>query len=223
MEDIKESYIAIPKPVPMSEARLALFSKHIPENALDSRLLTEEACKTYGVLWDTTSQHWVLPIREWNTFRLMGWQEKGFRNRYFKNRPTGIAKSKTMFNPISGHRVDYSMPRMIVVESPLDAVRLHSAGITGGVATFGTSVSPDQLDIMRKADELIFAFDNDAPGRTAALRMLDLSRKTGFECKFFNYGEMLHKDIGEMNDIQIAQGLETAKHCVLGKAAILGA
>jgi len=218
MEQVKDSYIVIPKPVPMSEARLALYSKHIPEDALDSRLLTEEACMYYGILWDTDNSRWILPIRSWGDNSLMGWQEKGYRERYFKNRPTGISKSKTLFNNYVHNYEDC----MIIVESPLDAARLHSAGIEGGAATFGTSVSPEQLQLMRKTDNLIFAFDNDDPGRTAALRMLDLSRKTGFECKFFNYSGVDHKDIGEMTTIAIRKGIETAKHCVLGKSAILG-
>jgi DNA primase len=75
---------------------------------------------------------------------------------------------------------------------------------------------------MRETENLIFAFDNDAPGRTAALRMLDLCRKTGVECKFFNYDGVEYKDIGEMTDNFIHRGIEAAKHCVLGKAAILG-
>lgn len=218
MEDIKDSYIAIPKPVEMSEARLALFSTHVPNNALDGRLLLDESCEKYGVLWDTTNSRWILPIRTWEDNKLMGWQEKGYKERYFKNRPVGIAKSKTMFH---SHSTNYAN-RMIVVESPLDAVRLHAAGLEGGVATFGTAVSPEQFKIMRETEDLIFAFDNDAPGRTASLRMLDLCRKTGMECKFFDYSGVDLKDIGEMTDNVIHRGVERAKHSVLGKAAILG-
>jgi len=223
MEDVKESYIAIPRPVPMSEARLALFSHSIPKNALDSRLLYQESCEAFGVLWDTNTSRWILPIYSWDQDSLMGWQEKGFRDRYFKNRPTGILKSKTVFfSAVSRYAHNAYDDLMVVVESPLDAVRLHSAGITSGVATFGTSVSPDQFAIFRSTKKLVFAFDNDDPGRTAALRMLDISRKTGVECHFINYNGIDKKDIGEMTDEEIIQSLSSAKHCVLGKAAILG-
>ena len=224
MEEIKDSYIAIPKPVPMSEARLALFSNHIPTNALDSRLLTQEACSDFGVLWDKDSARWILPIRSWNEEdHLMGWQEKGFHERYFKNRPTGMAKSKTVFySNVSRYIQNEYNDMMIVVESPLDAVRLGSMGIPNGVATFGTSVSPEQFAIFRTTKRLIFAFDNDDPGRATSLRMLDLCRKTGVECQFINYDKTNSKDIGEMSDFDIRVALDTAKHCVLGKKAILG-
>lgn len=222
MEEVKDSYIAVPKPVPMSEARLALFSSSIPKNALDSRLLSQADCEAFGVLWDAQNSRWILPIYGWDQDSLMGWQEKGYKDRYFKNRPTGMAKSKTLFySAISRYATNAYDDLMIVVESPLDAVRLHSAGITAGVATFGTSVSPEQFAIFRTTKKLVFAFDNDEPGRAAALRMLDISRKTGVECHFINYTGVDKKDIGEMNDDEIIQSLSTAKHCVLGKAAIL--
>lgn len=218
MEDVKSSYIAIPKPVEMSEARLAVYDTAIPQWALDARNLTQEACTAYGVRWESETGNWILPIRSWEKNRLLGWQEKGQTMRHFKNRPTGVLKSSTLFNDNS-----FVDGTFIVVESPLDAVRLRSIGIIGGMSTFGTAVSPEQLTSIRaEANNIIFAFDNDAAGQTASLRMLDLSRKTGFECKFFNYGDSEAKDIGDMSEDEIRYGLDTAKHCVLGKAAILG-
>jgi len=218
MEDIKSSYIAIPKPVEMSEARLAVYTQ-VPAWALNARGVTDESCKMYTVRWDAENDAWILPIRDCETGKLIGWQEKGQVMRHFKNRPTGVLKSSTVFH-------DYNFSdnnQVIVVESPLDAVRLHSLGIGGAIATFGASVSPAQVNIIRaNAENIIFAFDNDQAGQTASLRMLDLSRKTGFECKFFNYGNSEAKDVGDMSEEAIRYGIESAKHCVLGKAAILG-
>jgi hypothetical protein len=54
------------------------------------------------------------------TFSLWGWQEKGARGRFFKNQPAGVKKSKTVF----GVEILTSTHDLIVVESPLDAVRL---------------------------------------------------------------------------------------------------
>ena len=219
MEEIKSSYIAIPKPVEMSEARLSVYTPHVPAWALNARGLTDESCKVYTVRWDDKNSVWILPIRDYETGKLLGWQEKGQVMRHFKNRPTGVLKSSTVFNPGSYPKTE----SFIVVESPLDAVRLHSLGFRDSIATFGASVSPAQVNIIRaNAENIIFAFDNDQAGQTASLRMLDLSRKTGFECKFFNYGNSEAKDVGDMSEDEIRYGIESAKHCVLGKAAILG-
>ena len=108
---------------------------------------------------------------------------------------------------------------MIVVESPLDAVKC------GGVALCGTSVSQAQIDLMKKADKLIIAFDNpkiDAAGEKAAKEFLNMAGSSGLECWFFSYGESGVKDIGDMTPEQLATGIERAKHFVFGKEAVYG-
>lgn len=213
LEDLKESYIPPAQLIPMSEARLAVFTTP-PDWALEVRHLTEEACKKYGVLWNKRSNEWILPIREPDTNKLIGWQEKGQVSRSFFNRPAGVPKSKTMFGLDA-----WQGGTMIVVESPLDAVRLESAGITGGVAIYGAIYSDYQIDLMRRSDKLIFAIDNpavDAAGKKSFNQFLSDSRKNGLEFFMFNYTDS-SKDIGDMSDEAIRLGVDTATHCVLLK------
>ena len=89
LEDMRESYVSLDRPVEMSEARLAVFDE-VPEWALQARGLTKEACWTYGVMWDRRQEAWITPIRNAETHKLLGWQEKGQSNRVFRNRPTGV-------------------------------------------------------------------------------------------------------------------------------------
>jgi hypothetical protein len=146
----------------------------------------------------------------------MGWQEKSQTERFFRNRPTGVAKSKTLF----GLDV-FKSGTMIVVESPLDAVKLSSMGVFGAVSTFGASISDDQLQLMKVADKLIFAMDNDVPGKKASADMLERTRKEGMECWFFNYQGSEYKDIGDMPEHLVHYSLEGSKHSVFGEAAFL--
>ena len=213
LENAKDSYIRVPRPIPMSEARLAVYSEP-PQWALDARGITAEDCKKYSVKWDNEKSIWILPLRYPENNLLMGWQEKGQGNRHFFNRPTGIQKSKTLFG------IDaWEGGTMVVVESPLDAVKC------GGVALCGTSVSQAQVDLMKKADKLIIAFDNpkiDAAGEKAAKEFLNMAGSSGLECWFFSYGESGVKDIGDMTPEQLATGIERAKHFVFGKEAVYG-
>ena len=213
LEEIKDSYIPPAQLIPMSEARLAVFSSP-PDWALEARGLTEEACKKYGVLWNTRSNEWILPIREPDSNKLLGWQEKGQITRSFFNRPVGVPKSKTMFGLNA-----WQGGTMIVVESPLDAVKLESVGISGGVAIYGASYSYQQIDLMRRAERLIFAIDNpavDAAGKKSFNQFLVDSRKNGLEFLMFNYTDE-SKDIGDMSPDAIRLGVNTAIHCVLLK------
>jgi len=218
MEEMRNSYVSIPRPVEMSEARLAIFDSP-PDWALQARKLTENACYDSGVRWDKRQEAWITPIRHADTGKLMGWQEKGQSNRLFRNRPAGVQKSKTLFG------LDVWLGgTMIVVESPLDTVYLRSLKVgPHGVSTFGASVSSEQVDLMRQADKLILAFDNpkiDPAGEKASKEMFAKIKKLGMECWFFAYGDSGAKDIGDMTRDQVVYGIENARHCVFGESAI---
>jgi hypothetical protein len=219
LEDARNSYIPIPVPVAMSEARLAVFDEIAPQWALDARDLTEEACALHRVRWNPLRNSWITPIRNSQNFGLMGWQEKSQTERFFRNRPAGIKKSTTLFGIET-----FKGGTMIVVESPLDVVRLSSLGIMGGVSTYGAAVSDIQLDLMKRADKLIFAFDNprvDEAGKLISLEMLQRTRKEGMECWFANYTSD-DKDVGEMSPALVELLVGGARHSVFGEGAIYG-
>ena len=110
---------------------------------------------------------------------------------------------------------------MIVVESPLDVVRLASLGISGGVSTYGAMISKEQINLIREADEVLFALDNDEAGQLASKKMLDLSFTLGFEAWFFDYSGTDMKDVGGMSKNEVLSGLSNAKHAVNGNGALL--
>lgn len=71
------------------------------------------------------------------------------------------------------------LPRLLVVEGYMDVVSLAQFGICYGVATLGTACSPDHLDrAFKHTSEVVFCFDGDKAGRSAALRALDASLET---------------------------------------------
>lgn len=196
----------------MSEARLAVYEEP-PANELRKRFITSDGAKKCGVLWDKKNEAWILPIRDPNSFALWGWQEKGARGRFFKNYPPGVKKSKTLF------LAEIMTPEpLIVVESPLDAVRLVDLGYNA-VSTFGAIMSEEQAKLMRYSEYVIAAFDNDDAGKKACEQMLGYARRYGIELKFFNYAGITVKDVGDMTVKEVIQGLDTSKDRVWGKAA----
>jgi len=207
---------AYPKPLEMSEARLAVFVEP-PTEALAARDLTEESAQAYGVLWDEAKKMWILPLREPHFNRLMGWQEKGTVDRTFRNRPAGLQRAKTLFG------VDVQDDNLvIIVESPLDCLRIHSAGQVGALATCGTTLSEEQIKLIRRSDKVICAFDNpevDKAGKKASDEMRKFARKYGINLFFFNYGGSNKKDPGEMTDEEILWGIANAKSSILGELA----
>jgi DNA primase len=108
---------------------------------------------------------------------------------------------------------------LVVVESPLDVVRLRCAGVEGAVSTFGAIVSEDQAKIMRRAEKVIAAFDKDEAGRKACESMRPFARKYGINLFFFDYTDIDVKDPGDMTIDEIHRGIENSKTYILGKEA----
>ena len=201
------------KPIPMSDARLAIFTEP-PLEELDARQIDPEIAEQFGILWDAKTSSWVLPLRDPETNQLLGWQEKGTVNRTFYNRPIGLKKSTTLFGVqrLNGKTA-------IVVESPLDCARLSSAGFEIPVAICGSSLSDQQVKLLRSVDVIIAAFDNDAAGQKANKEMLAWGKKYGFDLFFFNYSQSNKKDPGEMTDEEITWAIENAKSSIYGESA----
>jgi DNA primase len=191
----------------INEASLALFIDP-PQWALDDRDLLLESVHLYGVSWDDRNERWILPIRDPDTDVLMGWQEKG--KDWFKNFPYGVPKSNTLFGSRAFGDADFA----IVVESPLDALRIHTAGFDGAVSTYGAAVSHKQIQILKGlTDEIVFALDNpwiDKAGKKSMESLAQSLRGSGLRVRFFDYAGSDAKDPGEMEDDEIAWGIEHA-------------
>lgn len=187
----------------INEASLALMDIP-PREVLAKRNLSHESAIHYGVLWDASKSAWILPIRDPDTNKLRGWQVKN--ERIFKNQPYSVKKADTLF----GLDV-FDSDTIICMESPLDTLRLFSAGVVGGVATYGASVSTSQIDLMCiYADTIIIAMDNDSPG-WAATKKIYSRAKGKVRIRVFNYNGMAKvKDPGDMTDAQILFGLREA-------------
>lgn len=84
---------------------------------------------------------------------------------------------------------------VIVVEGNLDVVASHKAGIENVVASSGTALTESQLLQLKKlTSNLIFAFDADAAGFSAARRGIHLAQKIGFDIQVISIPEAIGKD-----------------------------
>jgi DNA primase len=73
---------------------------------------------------------------------------------------------------------------VIVVEGYFDAVVLHQAGLTHTVATLGTALTAEHIQVLRRfASKVVLLFDPDQAGVRAALRGLDLFVNSGLGVK----------------------------------------
>jgi DNA primase len=70
--------------------------------------------------------------------------------------------------------------RAVVVEGYTDVIAMHQGGMGSSVATCGTALGEDHLEILgRLGGKIVLAFDADRAGGDAALRGEEVSRRSG--------------------------------------------
>lgn len=176
----------------------------VPEKMLKSRNFSAETCHKYGVRWNNEDKCWVIPIVS-PTGELIGWQEKS--PGYVRNVPDGVEKSTTLFGLSK-----FKSKTAVLVESPLDVVRFAEVfDKPQALATYGSFVSREQLEIVAMvADRLMLAMDNDKAGMESMRKMYKTAPSFRKGMMFFNYGNSSVKDIGDMTDKQILNGVARA-------------
>ncbi|MGQ0737680.1 MAG: DNA primase [Bacteroidota bacterium] len=93
-------------------------------------------------------------------------------------------KSKILYGSYFARQAIDKADECLLVEGYTDVISLHQAGIENVVASGGTSLTPDQLRLIKKYNNnLTIIYDGDAAGVKAALRGLDLALEEGLNVK----------------------------------------
>lgn len=185
-----------------------------PVRVMDLKDVDPEVCDAYNARWDAKGKCWLLPIYSFGG-PLLGWQEKS--KGYFNNVPAGVNKSQSLYGWHTYYDGD-----LIVVESPLDAMRFATYGYSA-VATYGSFLSKEQgaylLEAMSPTSKIILSFDNDDAGdhamRQAAQRLSNRQRRS---FRFFRYPpDSRGYDPGELSVDDLHNGVEraTSNHPVM--------
>lgn len=93
-------------------------------------------------------------------------------------------KSKILYGSYFARQAIDKADECLLVEGYTDVISLHQSGIENVVASGGTSLTQDQLRLIRKyTNNLTIVYDGDAAGIKAALRGLDLALEEGLNVK----------------------------------------
>jgi len=93
-------------------------------------------------------------------------------------------KSKILYGLWFARQAIDKNDECLLVEGYTDVISLHQAGIENAVASGGTSLTPEQLRLIKKyTSNLTILYDGDAAGIKAALRGLDLALEEGLNVK----------------------------------------
>lgn len=93
-------------------------------------------------------------------------------------------KSKILYGSWFARQAIDKADECLLVEGYTDVLSLHQAGIENVVASGGTSLTPDQLRLIKKyTKNLTILYDGDSAGIKAAMRGLDLALEEGLNVK----------------------------------------
>lgn len=92
--------------------------------------------------------------------------------KYYNSPETPLfQKGHELYGLFVARRAIRDAGRVLVVEGYMDVVALAQYGIEYAVAALGTATTPFHITkLMRQTDEIVFSFDGDNAGRTAAWR-----------------------------------------------------
>jgi len=94
------------------------------------------------------------------------------------------SKSKILYGTWFARQAIDKSDECLLVEGYTDVISLHQAGIENVVASGGTSLTIDQLRLIRKyTNNLTIIYDGDVAGVKAALRGLDMALEEGLNVK----------------------------------------
>lgn len=157
--------------------RQALNQQFNPDLLKKSGLVVERN----GQLADNYRDRIIFPIHN-NSGKIIGFGARQIKSNKqspkYINTPENelYVKSKLLYGTyFARHAIDKSN-ECLLVEGYTDVISLAQAGVENTVASGGTSLTVDQLRLIKKyTDNLTIVYDGDAAGVKAALRGLDLA------------------------------------------------
>ncbi len=154
-------------------------------------LLDTGLCKKYddGRVVDTFHDRVMFPIHSVSG-RIIAFGGRTLKTdktipKYVNSKETEIyVKSRSLYGIYFAKNEISRQDKCILVEGYLDVLSMHQLGIRNVVASSGTSLTVDQIRLIRKfTDNVTIIYDGDSAGIKAALRGIGLVLKEGLNVK----------------------------------------
>jgi DNA primase len=104
----------------------------------------------------------------------------------------------------------------LLVEGQMDLLMCHQAGFTNAVASSGTALTQEHLEILRRlSNKIVIAYDGDDAGGAAATRGWQLALALGMEIKIATLKENEDPaDVIKENPQYFADAIKNARHII---------
>lgn len=168
-----------------SFAKAAIAAQYNPDLLVKTGLVVNRD----NQLYDNYRGRIIFPIHN-NSGKIIGFGArvigKADRAPKYINTPENelYVKSKILYGSYFARQSIDKLDECLLVEGYTDVVSLHQAGIENVVASGGTSLTIDQLRLIKKyTQHLTIIYDGDSAGVKAALRGMDMALEEGLLVK----------------------------------------
>ena len=97
-------------------------------------------------------------------------------------------KSKTLYGIYESKQFIVREDVCLLVEGYMDVIQLHEHGIKNALASSGTSLTKDQIILIKRlTSNIIILFDGDQAGLSASLRSIDMILEEGLNVKICSF------------------------------------
>jgi DNA primase len=146
-----------------------------PKNLLKTGMLIDKN----GKLYDRFRDRIMFPIRDTHG-KIIGFGGRSLDNtlpKYLNSPETELFhKGSELYGLFETKQKNSNLSYIIIVEGYMDVLALSQFGINNAVATLGTALSQTHiLKLSRYCKRLVFCFDGDAAGMSAAWRAVEVS------------------------------------------------
>ena len=177
------------------------LSKLLQSKGYDDNLLVKSGIcvKTNNGIYDIYRDRIMFPLWDING-KTNGFSgriyEGNDQSKYINTMETDIFKKGTLlYNYHNAREHVLKDNKIIIVEGFMDVIRLYSIGIYNVVATMGTAVTKEQVNLIRKiTNNVILMFDGDAAGKKATDSFIEVSSSLDFNIKVVRLEENLDPD-----------------------------
>src|SRR5580658_1733894 len=166
-------------------ARAAVAAQYNPELLVKTGLVVQRDEK----LVDNYRGRIIFPVHN-HTGKIIGFGARIIRTndrapKYINTPENEIyIKSKILYGSWLARQAIDNQDECLLVEGYTDVISLHQAGVGNVVASGGTSLTIDQLRLIKKyTNHLTIIYDGDSAGVKAALRGLDMALEEGLDVK----------------------------------------
>jgi len=173
------------------------FTKHAQKNGYQKELLLETSLSKLkdGSLYDTFRARVIFPIHNLSG-RVLGFgariltSEKD-KAKYLNSAESEIyQKSKVLYGLYFAKSAIVKEDNCYLVEGYTDVISMHQAGIENVVSSSGTSLTIEQIKLLRRyTNNITLLFDSDAAGIKAAFRSTDMILEEGMNVRIVLFPE----------------------------------